>query len=109
MARRHELTDAQWRRIEPFLPGKAGDPGRTGEDNRRFVDATIDVLKTGVPWAGLPERYGKPNTVWKRSGSGSTAGVPRAFGKRSSSHSPRPTPTSSGRRSWPSCIWTPLA
>jgi hypothetical protein len=24
------LSDAQWDRIEPLLPGKAGDPGRAG-------------------------------------------------------------------------------
>ena len=66
MPRRHELTDAQWKRIEPLLPGKHTDPGRSGEDNRRFVNAVIYVLKTGIPWADLPERDGKPNTVWKR-------------------------------------------
>ncbi|HWT12995.1 MAG TPA: IS5/IS1182 family transposase, partial [Allosphingosinicella sp.] len=26
---RYELSDAQWERIAPLLPGKAGDPGRT--------------------------------------------------------------------------------
>lgn len=66
MARRHELTEEQWQRLEPLLPGKAGDPGRTGEDNRRFVNAVLFVLKTGIPWSDLPERYGKPNSVWKR-------------------------------------------
>ena len=66
MRHRHELTDAQWQRIEPLLPGKAGDPGRTAADNRLFVNAVIFVLKTGIPWEDLPERFGKPNTVWKR-------------------------------------------
>jgi transposase len=66
MRRRHELTDAQWERIEDLLPGKAGDPGRTAADNRLFVDAVIYILKTGIPWADLPARFGKPNTAWKR-------------------------------------------
>jgi putative transposase len=66
MRHRHELTDAQWKRIEPLLPGKDGDPGRTAADNRRFVNAVLYVLKTGIPWADLPERFGKFNTVWKR-------------------------------------------
>lgn len=26
--KRYELSEAQWRRIEPMLPGKVGDPGR---------------------------------------------------------------------------------
>ena len=66
MARRHELTDAQWERIKDAVPGKAGDPGRTAADNRLFVDAVLFVLKTGVPWEDLPPRFGKPNSVWKR-------------------------------------------
>jgi transposase len=66
MRRRHELTDAQWERIEELLPGKAGDPGRTAADNRVFVDAVVYILKTGIPWADLPARFGKPNTAWKR-------------------------------------------
>ena len=66
MARRHELTDQQWNAIKDLIPGKAGDPGRTGEDNRGFVNAVLFVAKTGIPWEDLPARYGKANTVWKR-------------------------------------------
>lgn len=66
MVRRHELTDIQWNAIQELLPGKASDPGRTAVDNRLFVNAVLFVLKTGIPWEDLPERYGKPNTVWKR-------------------------------------------
>ena len=35
------LSDAQWDRIEPLLPGKAGDPGRSGTDNRLFLEAVL--------------------------------------------------------------------
>lgn len=66
MARRHELTDQQWNAIKDLIPGKEGDPGRTGEDSRGFVNAVLFVAKTGIPWEDLPERYGKANTVWKR-------------------------------------------
>ena len=45
MVKRYELTDAQWRRIEGFVPGKAGDPGRMGANNRRFVNAVLWVLR----------------------------------------------------------------
>ncbi|MCH9653054.1 MAG: transposase [Planctomycetes bacterium] len=34
-------------------------------DNRLFVNAILFVLKTGIPWEDLPERYGKPNTIMK--------------------------------------------
>ena len=66
MARRHELTDAQWAKVEPLLPGKRSDPGRTAADNRLFVNAVVFVLKTGIPWADLPARFGKHDTVRKR-------------------------------------------
>jgi putative transposase len=75
MARRHELTDAQWEQIRDLLPGKAGDPGRTAADNRLFVNAVLFVLKTGIPWDDLPARYGKPNTAWKRFDRWCAAGV----------------------------------
>jgi len=64
--RRYELTDEQWNRIEPLLPGKASDPGRTAEDNRRFVNAVLWIARSGAPWRDLPERYGKWNTVYQR-------------------------------------------
>jgi transposase len=66
MRSRHELTDEQWLRIEPLLPGRAGDGGRVGKDNRLFVNAVLFVAKTGVPWRDLPERFGKWNSVWRR-------------------------------------------
>lgn len=75
MRRRHELTDAQWEQIEHLLPGKASDPGRTAEDNRLFVNAVLYVLRTGIPWEDLPERFGKPNTIWKRFDRWCAAGV----------------------------------
>jgi transposase len=39
MAKRYELSDAQWKRIELLLPGKVGDRGVTAKDNRAFVNA----------------------------------------------------------------------
>ncbi len=47
------LTDAQWERIAPLLPGKQGDPGRSGEDNRRFVEGVLWIVRTGAPWAPM--------------------------------------------------------
>lgn len=39
--KRYELSEEQWLRIGPLLPGKAGDPGRSGSDNRLFVDGCL--------------------------------------------------------------------
>ena len=75
MVKRYELSDAQWRRIEGLLPGKIGDPGRSGTDNRRFVNAVLWVLRSGARWSDLPERYGKYKTVHKRFTRWASAGV----------------------------------
>lgn len=55
------LKDHQWERMEPHLPGKKGDPGRSGEDNRRFVEAVLWVARVGAPWRDLPEIFGNWN------------------------------------------------
>jgi len=64
--KRYELSEAQWLRIAPMLPGKAGDPGRTAADNRLFVNAVLWVLRSGAFWQHLPERYGKYKSVHAR-------------------------------------------
>lgn len=66
MAKRYELSDDQWERIKNLLPGKRSDPGRTGSDNRNFVNGVLWVLRSGARWYDLPERYGKWKTVHKR-------------------------------------------
>ena len=63
---RRELTDRQWRRIEGLVPGKKGDKGRAGDDNRRFVDAVLWVLRTGSPWRDLHPELGNWNSVYVR-------------------------------------------
>ena len=75
MAKRYELSDAQWDRISDFLPGKPGDPGRTGGDNRRFVNGVLWVLRSGARWQDIPERYGKYKTIHKRFTRWAKAGI----------------------------------
>ncbi len=64
--RRYEITDEQWERIMDLLPGKSGDAGRTGKDNRCFVNGVLWIARSGAPWRDLPERYGKRNSVFTR-------------------------------------------
>lgn len=66
MRRRHELSDEQWALIEPYVPGREGDPGKSGRDNRLFVNAVLWIAKTGAPWRDLPERFGNWNSVFQR-------------------------------------------
>ena len=60
------LTDAQWEQIAPLLPGKKGDPGRSGDDNRRSLEGILWIVRTGAPWRDLPDAFGNWFTVWKR-------------------------------------------
>jgi len=66
MAKRYELTEAQFETIRDLLPGKAGDPGRTAQDNHRFINGVLWVLRSGAHWHDLPERYGKWKSTHKR-------------------------------------------
>ena len=60
------LSDEQWERVGPLLPGKTGDRGRSGKDNRRFLEAVLWMVRTGSPWRDLPENFGNWSSVWKR-------------------------------------------
>ena len=60
------LSDVQWERVAPLCPGKVGDPGRSGEDNRRFLEAVFWIARTGSPWRDLHHELGNWNSVFKR-------------------------------------------
>ncbi len=60
------LTDSQWSRIEGLLAGKKNDPGRSGKNNRLFVDAVLWIARTGSPWRDLPTEFGLWNSVYVR-------------------------------------------
>ena len=60
------LSDAQWERVAPLLPGKAGDPGRSAADNRLFLEAVLWMARVGAPWRDLPETFGNWNSTFKR-------------------------------------------
>ena len=48
------LSDAQWAKMAPHCKGKRSDQGRPGENNRRFVEAVLWIVRTGAPSRGLP-------------------------------------------------------
>ena len=66
MLARHAISDADWARIENLLPGRPGQPGWLGRDNRLFVDAVLWIARTGAPWRDLPDRFGNWNSNWRR-------------------------------------------
>ena len=63
---RRTLTDGPWTRIEHLLPGKVGDRGRSGADNRLFVDAVLWLARGATPWRDLPPELGRWKSVYTR-------------------------------------------
>jgi transposase len=70
---RFDLSDAEWRIIQPLLPNKPRGVPRT--DDRRVLNAIFFILRTGSPWRDLPERYGPYTTAYNRFNRWAKAGV----------------------------------
>jgi transposase len=62
--RRYELSDFEWSIIEPLLPNKPRGIPRV--DDRKVLNGIYWRLRTGSPWADIPERYGPPTTCYNR-------------------------------------------
>ncbi|MFL4976746.1 MAG: IS5 family transposase [Microvirga sp.] len=62
--RRYELSDFEWSIIEPLLPNKPRGVPRA--DDRKVLNGIYWRLRTGSPWADIPERYGPPTTCANR-------------------------------------------
>ena len=71
--RRYELTDFEWSIIEPLLPNKPRGVPRA--DDRTVLNGIYWRLRTGSPWADIPERYGPYTTCYNRFVRWSKAGV----------------------------------
>lgn len=69
------LTDAQWARIEPFMPCSDGQKSRSFRDHRRVVEGIVYRLRTGIVWRDLPASFGPRQTAWKRHHRFSTDGT----------------------------------
>ncbi|MGW1707743.1 IS5 family transposase [Streptomyces sp. NPDC002206] len=65
MTGRGDLTEAEWRRLEPFLPVGNNRCGRW-RHHRQVVNGILHRIRTGVQWRDLPERYGPWKTVYER-------------------------------------------
>ena len=50
-------------------------PGRSGTDNRLFLEAVLWMVRTGAPWRDLPELFGSWNSVFRRFRRWAQAGV----------------------------------
>jgi transposase len=65
-----DLTDEQWAVLEPLLPRRQRPRrtrrGRPWRDARAVLDGILWILRTGAPWADLPERYPPYQTCHRR-------------------------------------------
>jgi transposase len=70
------ISDAQWQRIAPELPGapekKAGRPRLP---HRQAMTAIFYALETGCGWKALPRTLGAPSTIYDRFKEWHAAGV----------------------------------
>jgi transposase len=69
---RFDLTDEEWTLLEPLLPAKRKS---ARADDRRVMNAIFYVLRTGMPWRDLPERYGPYTTAYNRFNRWSRRGI----------------------------------
>lgn len=63
---RRTLTDKQWERIAGHFHGRVGTWGRSGVDNRLFVDAILWMAGNAARWRDLPVVFGKWTGVHAR-------------------------------------------
>ncbi|MFD8970784.1 IS5 family transposase [Streptomyces sp. NPDC059568] len=62
---RGDLSDAEWERLQPFLPVSNRRCGRW-RDHRQVIDGILHRVRTGVQWRDLPGRFGPWKTVYER-------------------------------------------
>ena len=69
---RFDLSDEEWTLLEPLMP-KSRKSARS--DDRKIMNAIFYVLRTGMPWRDLPERFGDPIKIHTRFSRWAKAGV----------------------------------
>jgi transposase len=64
-----DLTDAQWKILANLIPVpelRADGRGRPWKDRRAVLNGILWVLRTGAPWADVPDRYPSYQTCHRR-------------------------------------------
>src|SRR3954452_3307741 len=70
---RYDLNEFEWKTIQPLLPNKPRGGARV--DDRRGLNGLFWVLRSGSPWADVPERYGPATTIYNRFNRWRKAGI----------------------------------
>ena len=67
-----EITEQQYRRIEPVLPRQRGNVSLS---NLTVLNAILFVAEQGCKWRGLPKRFGNWHTIYTRMNRWAKSGV----------------------------------
>jgi transposase len=62
---RHDLSDEEWERLVPLLPGHPRR-GHRWNDHRTVINGILFRTRAGCPWRDLPPEYGNWKTVYGR-------------------------------------------
>ena len=68
-----DLTDSQWATLDPLIPEpsrRKDGRGRSWKYRRAVLNGIPWVLRTGAPWADLPDRYHRIKPAIDASNSG---------------------------------------
>jgi transposase len=69
MRHTRDLTDEQWQTLDPLIPRprkRSDGRGRPWKSRRSVLNGVLWVLRTGAPWADLPDRYPSFQTCHRR-------------------------------------------
>lgn len=69
---RFDLDDAEWAALAPLMPASRKS---ARVDDRQIMNAIFYVLRTGIPWRDLPDRYGPYTTAYNRFSRWSRRGI----------------------------------
>ncbi len=69
-----DLPDTHWEVIRPLLPPPK-NWGQPRADDRRTLNGSVYMLRTGCRWGDLSRRSGSPVTCWRRLRQWQEAGV----------------------------------
>jgi transposase len=64
-----DLTDEQWKTLDDLIPKPAlrkDRRGRPWKNRRAVLNGILWVLRTGAPWAEIPDRYPSYQTCHRR-------------------------------------------
>lgn len=78
MRHKRGLTDEQWKILDPLIPKprrRRDGRGRPWKSRRSVLNGVLWVLRTGAPWADLPDRYPSFQTCHRRFQQGVRSGV----------------------------------